>query len=500
MVKCLEVISLLLGQLATGAGVVRFEVTEDASDLPVPCRIHLTNAEGEAQKPERLPFHFDHFTCPGTAELNLPKGRYVYEIERGPERTMAQGEVVVDEGAVTVAAKLHRLVDMPALRWWPGDLHVHRPLDDMPLLVMAEDIYVAPTITWWNERNVWRDRPVPAQPVMTVDGRRYIDGLAGEDERAGGAFLYFGCRRPLDIAGAGEEYPSAMAFLRESSREPGVWIDIEKPFWWDVPIALAHGFGRSIGLANNHMCRSSMFESEAWGKPRDTGRWPPPRGNGYWTQEIYYRILEAGFRLPPSAGSASGVLPNPVGYNRVYVYLEDGMDYAQWWEGLAAGHSFVTNGPLLIARANGHIPGHVFEAAANEILEIHLEATLASRDPISSLEVIRNGIVERTVPVREGARNHSLGTLHFKDSGWFLIRAVADVKETFRFASTAPYYVEVGESKRVSRSAAQFFLDWVNERADRIALDDAGQRAEVMTYVEQARNFWERRIAQANAE
>ena len=94
----------------------------------------------------------------------------------------------------------------------------------------------------------------------------------------------------------------------------------------------------SIGLANNHMCRSQMYESEAWGRPRDVSRLPGPVGNGYWTQEIYYHALNCGLRLPPSAGSASGVLPNPVGYNRVYVRLDDQqLTRDAWFRGLASG-------------------------------------------------------------------------------------------------------------------------------------------------------------------
>src|SRR5262249_705740 len=77
----------------------------------------------------------------------------------------------------------------------------------------------------------------------------------------------------------------------------------------------------SIGLANNHMCRDRMYEDEAWGKPRIAERLPAPLGNGYWSQEIYYHVLNCGLRIPPSAGSASGVLPNPVGYDRVYVHV-----------------------------------------------------------------------------------------------------------------------------------------------------------------------------------
>jgi hypothetical protein len=65
--------------------------------------------------------------------------------------------------------------------------------------------------------------------------------------------------------------------------------------------------------------RSGVMTNEAWGRPRERRRLPDPQGNGHWTQEIYYHILNCGLRLLPSAGSASGVLPNPVGYDRVYV-------------------------------------------------------------------------------------------------------------------------------------------------------------------------------------
>ena len=128
----------------------------------------------------------------------------------------------------------------------------------------------------------------------------------GEDEREGGALLYFGLRTPLDIETENREFPSPMQFVKDArQRSADVWIDIEKPFWWDVPVWLASGQMNSIGVANNHMCRSQMYPSEAWGKPRDDQRLPPPLGNGFWTQEIYYHMLNSGLRIPPSAGSAS---------------------------------------------------------------------------------------------------------------------------------------------------------------------------------------------------
>jgi hypothetical protein len=486
----------------TGVGTLEISVLDKQSGETIPCRIHLRDANGTPQKTKALPFWHDHFVCAGKVTLELPPGNYTYEIERGPEYSRGVGTTtVVQKNRTTVTVELTRLADLPSEGWWPGDLHVHRPTDDIKLLMQAEDLHVAPVITWWNDKNLWSGKALPPQPLVRFDRTRYYDVLAGEDEREGGALLFFNLSRPLAVAGSQREYPSPMKFLREARRHPIVSIDIEKPFWWDVPVWLASEQVDSIGLANNHMCHSQMSESEAWGKPRDDGRLPPPRGNGYWTQEIYYHILNCGLRIAPSAGSASGVLPNPVGYNRVYVHTGPDLSYERWWQNLKAGRSFVTNGPLLRVEAAGQLPGHVFSSPSGEVLEIALTARLTTRDPVSFVEIVCNGQVERKVPVENVFKTGSLGNIRFDSSGWFLVRAIADVPETFRFASTAPYYVEIGpKPRRVSKRSAQFFLDWVHERMGRIRLDDAEQREEVLQYHRAAEEFWRAKVSAADAE
>jgi hypothetical protein len=249
------------------------------------------------------------------------------------------------------------------------------------------------------------------------------------------------------------------------------------------------------------MHRGGVLANEAWGRPRDKQRFPDPQGNGFWTQEIYYHALDSGLRVPPSAGSASGVLPNPVGYDRVYVHLDGELNYEKWWEGLKAGRVFVSNGPLLRCRANGELPGHIFKAQAGKPLEIDVKAALDSRGPISSLEIIQNGRVARSVTYAEWKQSGSLGKVQFKESGWFLVRAMADVPGTFRFASTGPFYVEVGSATpRISKASAQFFLDWVRERMKQIKLDDSRQQDEVLQHHRTAEQFWEAKVAEANAD
>lgn len=483
---------------------LRFEV-KDVQGLALPCRIHVADSDGRPQQGSGLPFWRDHFVCDGRAALELVPGRYRYEIERGPEYKPVSGSVELRASQdKTVLVPLNRIADLAKGGWFSGDLHVHRPLKDVPLLMQAEDLYVTPVITWWNRTNLWSGQEIPATLLQRVDDVRFYQIMGGEDERDGGALLFFGLQRPLLIADAKREYPSPMKFIAEARRiQPDAWIDIEKPFWWDVPLWLASGKVDSIGVANNHMQRSGMLANEAWGRPRDKQRLPDPRGNGFWTQEIYYHILNCDLRLPPSAGSASGVLPNPVGYNRVYVHIDGAMDYEQWWRQLKAGRCFVTNGPLLLCNADGEPPGHVFRAEAGRRLDLRLEMSLISNDRVRQIEIIKNGRVDSTIEADDAPSQQRTGRVSFAESGWFLIRAIADNPRMFRFASTAPFYVEIGEQKRrISRNSAQFFLDWVIEREKQIRakIQSPDELREVLAYHESAKRYWQDVVKRANAE
>lgn len=195
------------------------------------------------------------------------------------------------------------------------------------------------------------------------------------------------------------------------------------------------------------------------------------------------------------------MLPNPVGYNRVYVQLGSELKYDAWWEGLRMGRSFVTNGPLLRVKANGQFPGHTFTSDADATISVDIAAQITTRDPISSVELIVNGKVERTVPFAQFDQTGSLGRVNFSSSGWFLVRVIADNQETFRFASTAPYYVSIGDQPpRISRESTAFFLEWMRERTRNLKLDDQRQRDEVLADHASAEKFWLDRLAQANVD
>lgn len=515
---------ILLTPVVLGAAEGRLclrivERPSGADAVLLPARIHLTGPEGrpvttpaesrgegiDSRRP--APFFRDHHSCEGQIEWTLPAGIYTYVVERGPEYRKASGTAEVTGGGSTQrTVTLQRWIDLAARGWWSGDIHVHRALEDMPTLMRSEDLHVAPVLTVWNRSNSWSGKTLPRALLVEVEPTRVFHLLACEDERRGGALMYFNLSRAPDLSRDGPEFPSPVAHLNRIVEQKGVHVDIEKPFWWDAPTWAATGQIDSIGLANNHMCRAGMLEDEAWGRPRDTLKLPPPRGNGLYTQEIYYRLLDCGFRIPPSAGSASGVLPNPLGYNRAYVHLDGPFRHDAWWQGLEAGRSFVTNGPVLLVEANGRLPGSVFHGPVGEPVRVVLDILVDGNDPIEKVEVIKNGEVVRNLPDRHSdeLRGQWLRPtpLRFSKSGWFLVRAIAEVPETFRFASSAPFYVEVGDDpRRVHREDVGYFLEWIEARIRRLRaseeLEDAEKREAVLEPHRNARRRFEELLQEA---
>ncbi len=504
---------LLLALAAEDQGTLKLEIVEKApagEDFRIPARVHLSGPEGKPVQAPGLPFFHDHFNCDGSVILELPPGPYSYTVERGPEYRSVMGTVDLKAGQPREeTVHLKRWIDLAARGWWSGETHVHRPLEHMGLLLRAEDLHVATVLTVWNKNNLWRSRPLPETLLVQVEPARFFHVLACEDERRGGALLYHNVTRPLQFQNDGPEYPSPVKHILEAREQKPAWIEIEKPFWWDVPAWVATGKIDSIGIANNHMCRSRMLENEAWGKPRDTGRLPPPRGNGFFTQEIYYHFLNCGFRIPPTAGSASGVLPNPLGYNRVYVHLDEPFTYEGWWKGLAAGRSFVTNGPVLLVEANGRLPGEVFRNPRGNLLRISLDIRVDGNDPLEAVEIIRDGkaMLSLQPESRTGEGQGDLRGWHhpapfiFEKSGWFLVRAIARVPGTFRFASTAPFYVEIGGKKAIHRADVEYFLRWIGERIDALResrhLSDPVEREAVLQPHLEARRVFEKLLGRA---
>src|SRR5688572_848452 len=79
------------------------------------------------------------------------------------------------------------------------------------------------------------------------------------------------------------------------------------------------------------------------------------------TAEVWYRLLNLGFRLPAGAGTDAmanyASLRGPVGMNRVFLDTRGKHDTAAVMAALKAGHGFVSNGPMLGLLLDDRKPG-----------------------------------------------------------------------------------------------------------------------------------------------
>lgn len=491
--------------LVAGNGQLRITVVDKDTRKPIACRMHLKNPAGRPKLPKKVPCWDDHFVVPGSITLDLPSGNYSFEVERGLEYLVTRGHFTINHFANDAKeVQLERFLNMAEDGWWSGDVDVRRPPCDIEWLMQAEDLHMVPLQTWWDGPGARPRLDRPEKPLVRFDGDRYCHLLAGQQTKAGGTVLYFNLPAALPLGGSDAEYPPIARDIERAREQGKAWVDATRPYWWDVPAWVAHGDIDSIQVAHSNLGRAKTIGSETGGKGRNPSLFPGAWGNAQWSQAIYFHLLNCGLRIPPTAGSGSGVAPNPPGYNRVYVYVDGPFTYEKWWEGLRAGRVVLTNGPLLQPSVRGKPPGHVFQADKGEEVELEIGLTLSVRDPeqqpISYLEIIENGEVRHSIRFRDYAKSGKLPKLRFRQSGWFLLRAVTDLPATYRFAMTGPYFVEIGYERPISKQSAQFFLDWVYERARQIHLDDPAQQREVLLYHRQARDFWQGLLAKANRE
>ncbi len=495
-------VSVASAEIAEGAGKLLLNVVDAEAGRMLPFRLHLRTEKGVPVKLPKLPNWHDHASVPGSVQLELFRGNYFFEIEHGPEFENATGYFTINDGAddeKTVTLK--RAADMPKEGWWSGDLDVRRPQRELELAMQADDVHVVPLTTWSNRKSDWIKTPPPKQVVVSYGDDRFYHWLAGSEDRTGGPIGLYNLPRPASLPTLSKDLLPLVAPLKEwKAGNSGLWIDVAHPNAWDLPILLAFGLVDSYRVLPSYLQRDKVaFVPQ--GKPFDKTMYLGNEGPARFAADVYFHILNAGFRIPPSAGSGSGMAPNPLGYCRVYVQLEKGdVSYDAWWEGFRRGRATVSNGPLIRPFANRLPPGGQFSAAEGETVELDMSMNLTTRDTIDYVEVIQNGRTAHSVRLRDWAKNGGhFPPTKFTESGWCLVQARCVLPKTYRATMSAPWYVVIGGRERVSKVSAQFFLDWLEERAGELKIADAGQKEAAEAVIAEARAFWKQRLADANA-
>lgn len=496
-------------------GQLELEIVDSETGQPIAARVHLRSTRQRSIM-LRLPGtseYGDHFYVDGRLTLPLRMGQYTMEIEATPEyRTITSQPFEIERHSDdTKKVEMQRFADLAKEGWWSGDLDVVRPPTDLPLAMRAEGLnYVVTRTLPTTARTASaarRNKPQKPNednpPADQPDALHVIDSTAALDERAGGGLLVIDADSPPDLSQAIPHSPTSLSLLR-NARKAGAHIIARTPFAWDLPLWLASGELDAIQLIHHHSLRNEVNNKEEDGRPRDRSLFPGTSGNGRWSEAIYYHVLNCGLRIPPVAGSGSGTNGSPLGNNRMYAYCGDEFSAQRWWDAVDAGRVFVTNGPLLRPMVEGRPPGHVFTLEKGETRSFEVGLELATRVPVEYLQIVKNGRVEAEVRLADWkGKKGRLPAVSFDDSGWFLVRAVTNNRRNYQFASSGPYYVDVGGRPHISRRSAEFFLEWTDAAKERIGkLKDVSDadRATLLAEQDNARRFFEDLLGKANAE
>jgi len=427
--------------------------------------------------------YWRHFTCSGTATVELPEGRYTVIAEKGLEFERLESIVDVREEH-TVHLAPQRWVHMASKRWWSADFHVHRPPEQAELLLRAEDLNLGVFITMWNDRNLWEGKALPADPASQIDAQHIATWMNAEDERGGGAWMMHNLKQPIALASAKYWYPQGRVFVDQATAQ-GAWFDSEKPIWWEVPVMAAIERIDSMGVVHNHYSQYGMVDNEAWGRPRDQKIYPGKEGFSNYSQSLYHRFLNLGFRFPASAGSASGVLPGPPGYNRIYAFSPEGLSVERYYAALKAGRGFVTNGPILSFTVNGKTLGDTVEVPPGRPLQLRVEAQ--AREPIDRVEVIANGRV-----VAAAASPKLETEIAPQNFTWLAARCTLTAPLTLRLAHTSPIFLKNEMESWDASEDRTYFLKWIDDliaatEKDAKRFDTVDQKNEVLAIYRMAR-------------
>jgi hypothetical protein len=217
--------------------------------------------------------------------------------------------------------------------------------------------------------------------------------------------------------------------------------------------------------------------------------------------DVYYHYLNCGFRLAASAGSDKMSLNPPLGSARTYVKTNGPLSYTAWVQGIKAGRTFISTGPLLTFSVNGKEAGSTLRIAPGTV---KVKATAKSIEPYDVLELIHNGKVVYSVKPSGPDFNAAIDRdVQLERGGWIALRAHGKKMLPFGatwwqqpvFAHTSPIYLDMPGKPAPSAEAAALFLDqldYLRKWADGAHFPTPANKAEALRLIAEARAKYER--------
>jgi hypothetical protein len=507
---------------------VQVSVRDGATGAPIHARIHVRDSAGEywpsqghrksIAKGWREDIGGDVIVAGKTFAyvqpdfmVQLPAGRYVLEAERGLEYAPQRIELEVAPGNIPAPqVTLRRWVHMAQQGWYSGDSHTHF-LDPHSALLEAqgEDLNVINVLASSGGNLITSVNHFTGAPSV-LSGEENIVYISEETRHdyLGHAVLLnlkslispFGWGPPLTGMHGAYDYPP-MAHQADEAHAQGalvIWAHLPHPYA-ELPIDVA-------------LDKIDAVEAMVFGSPFE--QHPARIELGSLTPQplsplqLWYSLLNTGSDLP-ALGATDKMWNSQVpGAVRTYVRLEGKLTYQAWIDGIKAGRTFLTTGPMIDLAVGGKAIGESLSLARRG--KVPFVARVQSRLPIDRIEVVVNGqVVASRDNTGQGAQMQLSGEAQITASSWIAARAYSAMRLPVQeqltgggaqvFAHTSPIYVAMAGKPRRSRADAAFLaaiadqtIQWAKTKA---RYHNEGQRREVLALYERARDVYARQAA-----
>jgi TolB protein len=491
----------------------------DAKGNATPARVYVHAADGMSYVPpgafDRIMWmtgeHF--FYTSGSIEMELPSGKTRVEIRKGFDYESVIKEIDLTPKTPVISVRLKWLRNMNAIGWYSGDDHIHgnytgeqwtTPPDDL-LAVRAEGLNIGNMMVSNSVGDTIHDeRFFEGKPNALSDADEILAWNQEMRTWSYGHLLLLNLKhlvRPLYTGFPGakqwEDYPSNYLQAQQACDQGGIALYAHPSLKFDeIPN------GSLAGEMVADVALHAIDAVEVFCSHDET------------SMELWYRLLNLGFKLGISGGSDAFVNQNftfLAGGERVYVNTGGGLDYAAWIEGLRRGRSFATVGPLLSFEMDGETPGAERHFASGTAT-VSVRANVISAIPISRIEIIANGrVVAQASSPKPTTHLSWKGKVRLRESSWLAARVWAPDNDRIsngpsrwgerRSASltlaahSSPSYIFIGQQAIFSESDRQFCLRWLDALTVRIRKDGKfssdAHREDVLSTFARARKVYE---------
>lgn len=550
VVLCFLLLSIYLLPEDGFAQTVDLEFYDDESGEPVSARFQWKMGEKRVSRPRGLLWSGEWWLADPQFTLLPRGGDFEFLVQRGPEFVDIRGGFTMEKNAKDVVeVEIPRSTDMHAENWYSADHYTSVAPDQAirwqradAIDVLCVDAKGALGAMSESSEGAAESKNKPAAPKSKKKQEALIESsdpsLVGYQIQVSSTTgnSQNGCvlihRLPADTADSAEQVDapsSASKNLFEQLEEMPIQMDrlaeLKDPWARDVPILLATKGIRAVQiLSASHRPqsdeplvlrpasdKSGIFASmqRTIGKERklfpvyapftqeDRIRFKGPKAAGELTEQVYWRMLEAGLRLAPTASSGFGQADTYLGYNRTYFYSESPPDAQAWLNTVSLGRTTATNGPLLRTLINGLPPGSNQTSSVGSPIALDIAVSLTVREPVDYLDVIFNGETLYSAKLEDHYKRGEFPPLQIEESGWLVVRVVTAHDKGHRFATTAPFYFEFDSRPRISKDAVKFMQQWL-EHAEK-AIAETPQKANYEPWIEKAKSFWSEQMQAANA-